>query len=151
MRLLKQFGACDCRSHVFGPFDALPPSPQRAYDSPEAPLEALESVWRGIGIDRAVLVQASIYGPHHRALLAALQRDPKTRRGVALLRHTGGAAELNEFHSNGIRAVRMHWLKHLADDNRSEEQRMVEASAFCERLAPPGWHITLWPNGGSEK
>ena len=144
MRALKEFGACDCHSHVFGPFDEFPPSPQRSYDAPEAPIEELESVWRDIGIDRAVLVQGSIYGPDHRVLLAALQRDPKTRRGVALLDQTVGEAELEEFHSKGFRAVRMNWVHHLlAGSNRSEAARMAEASALCERIAPLVWHIEI--------
>lgn len=144
MRALKEFGACDCHSHVFGPFDAFPPSAQRSYDTPEAPIESLEAVWRDIGIDRAVLVQGSIYGPDHRVLLAALRRDPKTRRGVALLDHTVGEAELEDFHSKGIRAVRLHWVQHLqAYGNRTEAQRIAEASALCERIAPLGWHIEI--------
>lgn len=144
MRLLQESGACDCHSHVFGPFDAFPPSAQRAYDPPEAPLEALESVWREIGIDRAVLVQGSIYGPDHRALLAAIQRAPKCRRGVAVLHHSVAEAELEELHAKGIRAVRLHWVKHLlTDDHRSEAQRMAEASAISERIAPLGWHLEI--------
>jgi predicted TIM-barrel fold metal-dependent hydrolase len=129
---------------VFGPFDEFPPSPPRSYDPSEAPISALESVWSEIGIDRAVLVQGSIYGPDHTALLAALQRDPGNRRGVALLDLTIGEAELDELHSKGIRAVRLHWVQHLlAESNRSEAQRMAEASALCERIAPLGWHIEI--------
>jgi len=144
MRLLEEFGACDCHSHVFGPFEEFPPSQQRSYDPPEAPIEELESVWRDIGIDRAVLVQSSIYGPDHRVLLAALQRDPKTRRGVAILDHSVKEAELEELHTKGIRAVRLHWVQHLlADHNRSEAAKVAKVSALNERIAPLRWHIEI--------
>lgn len=147
MRLLGEFGACDCHSHVFGPFDAFPQSPQRSYDASEAPIEALESVWREIGIDRAVLVQGSVHGTDHRALVSAIQRAPETRRGVALLKSTVEDTELEELHNQGIRAVRLNWVQHLlADGNRSEAERMEEALSLCGRVAPLGWHVEIHIN-----
>jgi 2-pyrone-4,6-dicarboxylate lactonase len=144
MRLLKEFGACDCHSHVYGPFAAFPLSQQRTLEPPEAPLEELESVWTNIGIDRAVLVQGSAYGQDHSALVAALQCAPKKLRGVALLHNTVGHAQLAEFHSKGIRAVRFNWVRHLlGSDSPTQEQRLAAASALCERIAPLGWHIEI--------
>ena len=144
MRLLKEFGACDCHSHVYGPFDAFPLSPQRSFTPVESPLEELESVWTRIGIDRAVLVQGSAYGDDHTALLAALQRGPQTRRGVALLRYTVGGTELAEFHSKGIRAVRLNRVGHLlGDGTRSEMHWMSDVSALCEKIAPLAWHVEI--------
>jgi len=145
MRLLKELGACDCHSHVYGPFGAFPLAPQPSFDATEAPIEELEPVWASLGIDRAVLVQGSAYGDDHRALLAALRCAPKTRRGVALLRHTVGDAELAEFHSKRIRAVRFNWVRHLLGaGTRLEAHTMADASELCERIAPLGWHIEIY-------
>jgi 2-pyrone-4,6-dicarboxylate lactonase len=144
MQRLKEFGACDCHSHEYGPFAEFPLPVQRTFDPPEAPMEELESVWTTAGIDRSVLVQGSAYGDDHSALLAALKCAPKTRRGVALLDHTVEDAQLAEFHSKGIRAVRFNWTQHLLGmDLRLGAQRLTEASALSERIAPLGWHIEI--------
>jgi len=147
MLRLKEFGACDCHSHVYGPLDAFPLSPRRTFDPPEAPIEELESVWTTIGVDRAVLVQGSAYGDDHSALLAALGSAPKTRRGVALLGYSIGDEQLAEFHSKGIRAVRLSWVRHpLRADRLADEQRLADASALAERVAPLGWHLEIHMN-----
>jgi 2-pyrone-4,6-dicarboxylate lactonase len=144
MRLLEEFGACDCHSHVYGPFSSFPLSPQRNFDPPEAPIGELQLIWASIGIDRAVLVQGSAHGDDHTALLGALQRAPETRRGVALLTHTVADTQLAAFHRKGIRAVRLNWISHLLGTRpRSEAQTLTEASALSERIAPLGWHIEI--------
>lgn len=144
MRLLEQFGVCDCHSHVFGPFREYPLSPKRTFDPPEATIEELEDVWKSVGIDRAVLVQGSAHGNDHAALLAALAYSPESRRGVALLASDVTESELSRLHQCGIRATRFNWTHHLlGSDNRSEEQRLREATALLERVAPLSWHVEV--------
>jgi 2-pyrone-4,6-dicarboxylate lactonase len=112
--------------------------------SSRAPIGELQLVWTSIGIDRAVLVQGSAHGDDHTALLGALQRAPETRRGVALLTHTVADTQLAAFHRKGIRAARLNWIRHLLGTRpRSEAQRLAEASALSERIAPLGWHIEI--------
>ena len=144
MRLLEQFGVCDCHSHVFGPFREYPLSPKRTFDPPEATIEELEDVWKSVGIDRAVLVQGSAHGNDHAALLAALAYSPESRRGVALLASDVTESELSRLHQCVIRATRFNWTHHLlGSDNRSEEQRLREATALLERVAPLSWHVEV--------
>ena len=144
MRLLEQFGVCDCHSHVFGPFREYPLSPKRTFDPPEATIEELEDVWKSVGIDRAVLVQGSAHGNDHAALLAALAYSPESRRGVALLASDVTESELSRLHQCGIRATRFNWTHHLlGSDNRSEEKRLREATALLERVAPLSWHVEV--------
>jgi len=144
VRLLEQFGVCDCHSHVFGPFREYPLSPKRTFDPPEATIEELEDVWKSVGIDRAVLVQGSAHGNDHAALLAALAYSPESRRGVALLASDVTESELSRLHQCGIRATRFNWTHHLlGSDNRSEEQRLREATALLERVAPLSWHVEV--------
>jgi len=143
-RLIRDSGACDCHSHVYGPLSAYPLSTQRTFDPPVAPIEELESVWISLGIDRAVLVQGAAYGDDHSALLAALQRSPEARRGVALIHHTIGDGALAELSRNGIRAARVTWVQHLLTDGiRPHADRMDDILALYERIAPLGWHIEI--------
>jgi predicted TIM-barrel fold metal-dependent hydrolase len=132
MKLLNKFGASDCHSHVFGPFACFPLSPARTFDPPESPIEKLEEVWGCLGLQRAVLVQGSAHGEDHAALLAAIQRSPQTRRGVALLGHGVSNETLTQLDLAGIRAVRFNWIHHLLGrDSRSQEQRLAEAACLA--------------------
>ena len=144
MRLFSDSGACDCHSHVYGPFSEYRLSRQRTFDPPLAPIEELESVWMSLGISRAVLAQGSAYGDDHSAMLAALQRSPASRRGVALVNHTIGDSILAEFHRQGIRAARVNWVQHLLiNDVLPRRDRMADIVALYERIAPLRWHIEI--------
>jgi predicted TIM-barrel fold metal-dependent hydrolase len=144
MRLVERFGACDCHSHVFGPFNEFPLSSRRTFDPPESPIERLEEVWKTLGIERAVLVQGSANGNDHRALLAGLARFPDTRRGVALLEADVSDSEITALDAAGICAVRFNWIHHLlAGDGRCEEQRLREAARLLERVQALGWHVEI--------
>ena len=144
MRLLDMRGACDCHSHIFGPYADFPLSPQRTFDPPESSIEQLETVWKELGIDRAVLVQGSAHGDDHRALLTALSRSPKTRRGVALPSADISDSVLTEWSSSGICAVRFNWIRHLlARDVRTEQQRLMDAACMLRRIDGLAWHVEL--------
>jgi predicted TIM-barrel fold metal-dependent hydrolase len=144
MRLVDKHGACDCHSHVFGPYDKFPLSPQRTFDTPQSSIDQLESVWRQLGIERAVLIQGSAHGNDHRALLAAISRSPKTRRGVALLSADVSDSVLTELSRDGICAVRFNWIHHLlAKDPRTAKQRLTEAECMLRRIRGLGWHVEL--------
>ncbi len=144
MRLLQKFGVCDCHSHVYGPFSRFPLSPERTFDPHEAPIEQLENLWQSLGVDRAVLIQGSAYGDNHSALLDAIARAPKTRRGVAVLNHDIADGRLCELHHGGIRAIRFNWINHLlGSDSRSEQQRLAQAAELLDRISPLGWHAEV--------
>jgi predicted TIM-barrel fold metal-dependent hydrolase len=137
-------GACDCHSHVFGPFSFFPLSAARTFDPPESPVEALERIWSTVGIDRAVIVQGSAHGGDHSALLHALSRAPERRRGVALLNNEVSDACLTQFHEAGIRAVRFNWVRHLlARGTQTVSERLKQAALLAERIVDLGWHIEI--------
>ena len=62
-------GACDAHCHVFGPGDKFPYAPNRRYTPEDAPKEMLAALHAHLGIDRAVIVQASCHGTDNRAML----------------------------------------------------------------------------------
>jgi len=144
MRLLEQFGVCDCHSHVFGPFASFPLSPVRTFDPPESPIENLETVWESVGIDRTILIQGSAHGEDHTALMAAIERSPKTRRGVALLSSDVSDETLTKLEGSGIRAVRFNWIRHLLGrDSRPEQERLNDAAKLLTRISRLGWHVEV--------
>ena len=75
--------AADCHMHVLGPFDRYPLAAERAYNVPEATLDAHERMKRRVGLERTVFVQASGHGNDNRAMLAALARSGERGRGGA--------------------------------------------------------------------
>src|SRR3546814_5712008 len=71
-------GACDAHCHVFGPAARFPFAPSRTYTPVDGPKEKLFALHRHLGIQRAVLVQASCHGTdrseEHTSELQSLMR-----------------------------------------------------------------------------
>ncbi len=64
--------ACDAHCHVFGPGHRFPYSGKRTYTPPDAPAERLRALHKLLGIERVVLVQASVHGSDNSAMLDAI-------------------------------------------------------------------------------
>ena len=77
--------ACDAHCHVFGPAAAFPYAPDRAYTPPDAPKERLSALHQILGIERAVIVQASCHGTDNRAMLDAIATSGGRYRGIAIV------------------------------------------------------------------
>ena len=52
-------GACDTHCHIFGPGDKYPFAPDRPYTPPDAGLERFRALQAKLGLERAVIVNAS--------------------------------------------------------------------------------------------
>ncbi|MGL5114175.1 MAG: amidohydrolase family protein, partial [Beijerinckiaceae bacterium] len=61
--------SCDAHCHVFGPAAVFPYAADRRYTPEDAPVEALQALHLRLGIQRAVIVQASCHGTDNRAML----------------------------------------------------------------------------------
>src|SRR4051812_39470137 len=134
-------GAADCHLHVFGPYSRFPLAPDRAYNVPEAPLEAHERMKKQVGLERTVLVQASGHGTDNRALLAALAELGPRGRGVAVVSEKIPRSELDEMHAAGVRGVRLN-LYTFADRHKGEPADLL--AAYQRLVAPLGWHLQLF-------
>ena len=77
-------GACDAHCHVFGPHELFPYHPSSTYHPPDGPKEKLAELHAKLGIERAVIVQASCHGPDNRAMMDALNARPDMYRGVCI-------------------------------------------------------------------
>lgn len=94
-----------------------------------------------IGIERMVVVQASVYGTDNSSLLDSIAELGLGRtRGIAVVDQSINIEELKWMDRAGVRGIRFNaitgrtsveWLPSLA--------RMIE---------PLGWHIQLWINSG---
>jgi predicted TIM-barrel fold metal-dependent hydrolase len=134
-------GAADCHMHVFGPYERFPLAPERAYNVPEAPIEAHERMKREVGLERTVLVQASGYGTDNRALLAALGELGARGRGVAVVGPQTPLAELQRMHKAGVRGLRLN-LYTFAGRHSGDPAALLRA--YERLIAPLGWHLQLF-------
>ena len=132
-------GACDSHCHVFGPGDVFPYHPKRSYTPPDAPYEALKRLHATLGLDRAVIVQATCHGDDNRAMLDAIARAGGRYRGVAMIDGALGDAELETLHEGGVRGVRMSFARHL-----SGPPDFSKVAQIAQRIAPLGWHLVLY-------
>jgi predicted TIM-barrel fold metal-dependent hydrolase len=133
--------SCDCHFHIFGPFDTYPMSPGRAYTSPAALVPDYLAMAETVGLQRMVVVQASIYGTDNAVTLDAIRQFGLHRaRGVAVIDDSFDDAALRTMHDQGIRGVRFN----MVSGNGTPEDQL---EALARRVAPLGWHIQIYADG----
>jgi predicted TIM-barrel fold metal-dependent hydrolase len=69
-------GAVDCHAHVCGPAIEFPYVSERIYTPPDATLETYRSLLKMLQVDRAVLVQPSVYGTDNRCHAGSTKTIP---------------------------------------------------------------------------
>lgn len=129
-------GSCDCHIHVFAAPDAHPFAAGRGYTPPIVTVDDYVGVMAAFGIDRAVLVQPSVYGTDNAVLVEALTRQPERLRGVVVIPPDTPDAELDRLHAAGVRGVRIN--------RRNPGGLPLSAiQALGKRIARLGWHLQL--------
>ncbi len=130
--------ACDAHCHVFGPGDRFPFSPTRTYTPPDSGVEEFFTLQNRLGLERAVLVQASCHGTDNRAMVDAMKRSDGRFAGVAMIDESFTDADLAALHDVGVRGTRFNFVAHLGGaPDLDVFWRLVK------RVAPLGWHIVL--------
>jgi 2-pyrone-4,6-dicarboxylate lactonase len=136
-------GACDCHAHICGPAAIYPYGAERIYTPPDATIDSYRHLLATLGVERAVLIQPSVYGTDNRAMLAALQAAGPGFRGVAVVEPTISARDVEALHHSGIRGVRLN----LVDRREGRNAVPVEiVRALAALIAPFGWHIEFLVN-----
>lgn len=131
-------GTCDAHCHVFGPGDVFPYHPTRSYTPPDASRQQLKKLHDLLGIERAVIVQASCHGPDNAAMMDAIAHSNGTYRGVAVIDESYGEAEFEALDKGGVRGVRFNFVKHLGGaPDISFLKRTVDT------IRDLGWHLVL--------
>ncbi|MCW5223126.1 amidohydrolase family protein [Verminephrobacter aporrectodeae] len=131
-------GACDAHCHVFGPAARFPYSPQRSYEPTDAPAAQLRALHALLGVERAVLVQASVHGHDNRAMLDAIAQSPGNYRGVAMVPASISDAGLQALHGGGVRALRFNFVRRLGGAPDLDAVR-----SLAQRVHALGWHLVL--------
>jgi predicted TIM-barrel fold metal-dependent hydrolase len=131
-------GTCDTHVHIWGPFDRFPVAKGAPYTPPERNKDDLRALHARLGVDRAVIVQTTVYKADNRAMLDAIAASNGAYRGVALIDESFGDAEYQALHDGGVRGVRFGFVKHLGG---IPDLPLVRRTA--DRIAQMGWHLVL--------
>jgi 2-pyrone-4,6-dicarboxylate lactonase len=131
-------GACDAHCHIFGPGDVYPYAPDRSYTPPDAPLSRFKALQETLGLERAVLVNASCHGNDNRVILDAIAQSGGKYRGVANVGERVTDAELESLHACGVRGIRFNFVQHLGGT-----PDLDVFDALVHRIVPFGWHVVL--------
>jgi predicted TIM-barrel fold metal-dependent hydrolase len=137
-------GACDTHVHIWGPFDRFPLAKGAPYTPPERTSDDLLALHERLGVDRAVIVQTTVYKADNRAMLDGIARSNGRWRGVALIDESFDDAGFRALHEGGVRGVRFGFVKHLGG---VPDLALVRRTA--ERIAPMGWHLVLHLDAGN--
>lgn len=131
-------GSCDAHCHVFGPAAKFPYAPNRRYTPQDAPKETLAALHARIGVERAVIVQASCHGTDNRAMLDAVASAPDRYRGVAIVDDSFADSDFEALHRGGVRGVRFNFVRHLGG-----APDLAVFHRVLERIGGYGWHVVL--------
>jgi predicted TIM-barrel fold metal-dependent hydrolase len=131
--------ACDAHTHIFGPDSKYPYSDSRTYTPPEAPLAMFKSLHDKLGIERCVIVNATLHGYDNRVVTDAIAQSGGRYRGVANVNDAMTEKQLQALDEAGIRACRFTFLKRLGG--------VPDLAAFhriTQRAAALGWHVVIY-------
>jgi predicted TIM-barrel fold metal-dependent hydrolase len=131
-------GACDAHCHIFGPANVYPYAPDRTYTPPDAPLARFQELQKTLGLERAVLVNASCHGNDNTVILDAITQSGGKYRGVANVDGSVKDDELKRLHAGGIRGIRFNFVQHLGGTPDLDMFNELVA-----RVRPLGWHVVL--------
>ena len=132
-------GACDAHCHIFGPAAKFPFAEGRSYTPPDAPFESMQVMQATLGIERAVIVQATCHGADNSAALAAIARSDGRYRGVAIVDDSFTDDDFKQLDEGGMRGIRFSFARHIGNAPDFTKVRRI-----VERIAPLGWHVVIY-------
>ena len=131
--------ACDTHFHIFPQGNDHRLTPRRIYTPPVASMDMFQKMSKTLGTSRGVLIQPSVYAEDNTALVNATATAPDTLRGVVTVTPAVTDKELEQFHSAGVRGIRVN----IVDSGGMPFKNLNEAWDFTCRIAGMGWHIEL--------
>ncbi|MCE9640652.1 MAG: amidohydrolase family protein [Betaproteobacteria bacterium] len=132
-------GATDCHAHICGPAARYPYFPERIYTPADALLTDYQHMLATLGVERAVLVQPSVYGTDNTAMLDAMKTAPAKLRGVAVVAEDVSDAELKRMHEAGVRGVRVNIVD--VKDRKAGTLPLAALKKLALKVKPFGWHM----------
>ena len=132
-------GACDSHAHILGPAARYAYSPARVYTPPDCLLPNYMKMLATLGVERAVLVQPSVYGTDNTVMLEAMKAAGNRFRGVAVVAESVSEAELKKLDAAGVRGIRVNIVD--VKDRKPGTLPMDSLKKLARRVAPLGWHM----------
>ena len=136
--------SCDTHTHIFGPASRYPFAANRPYNAPEAPLEAFRALHEKIGVERCVIVNATIHGTDNRVVTDAIAQSNGAYRGIANVNDEMSDKDLEALDKGGIRGCRFAFLKRLGGVGD-----MNKFNRIVHRVAEIGWHVDVYFEPGT--
>lgn len=133
--------SCDTHAHILGPAARYPYSPARVYTPPDCLLPDYQHMLKTLGVERAVLVQPSVYGTENTAMLDAMKAAGNRFRGVAVVSDDISETELRKLHDAGVRGVRVNIVD--VKDRKPGTLLRESLKRLAQRVQPFGWHMEL--------
>ena len=131
--------SCDTHAHVLGPIAHYAYSPARVYTPPDCLLNDYRKMLATLGVERAVLVQPSVYGSDNTVMLEAMRVAGSAFRGVAVVEDDIADAELANLNAAGVRGVRVNIVD--VKTRKPGSLPLAQLTALAKRIAPLGWHM----------
>ncbi|MDP2356825.1 MAG: amidohydrolase family protein [Beijerinckiaceae bacterium] len=128
----------DAHCHIFGPGDKYPFAPDRSYTPPDSGLDKFRALQAKLGLERAVIVNASCHGNDNTVCLDAIAASNGAYRAVANIDDTFTEKEIEELHIGGIRGCRFNFVKHLGG---VPDRRVLQA--VVDRIKNFGWSLDV--------
>ncbi len=130
--------ACDSHAHICGPIARYPYYARRIYTPADTLLPDYEHMLDTLGVQRAALVQGSIYGSDNTVLLEALKAGRGRYRGVAVVEPDVSDQTLRALHAAGVRGVRLNIVD--TKDNKGVLP-MATLLPLAKKIKPYAWHV----------
>ena len=106
-----------------------------------AALQDWQALAQGVGVTRGVCVQPSFLGTDNSLMVSALEANPETLRGVAVVAADIHPNELKALHASGVRGIRLN----LAGvDHDIPEWTRTQTKVHCPRCWRSCQTICLW-------
>ncbi len=128
--------ACDTHVHVF---DTTKYAYQenRSYTPHECNLEDLAKMHKRLGVERAVLIQASVHGIDNSAVLESCRNDLTKKRCVIAVDKNINESQIESFHKKGARGIRLN----LVDKGGMPFESIDQVYKLSKILLNYDWHI----------
>jgi predicted TIM-barrel fold metal-dependent hydrolase len=130
--------ACDCHSHIFGPEAQFPYTPNRSFTPPDALIPEYLTMLNTLGVERSVVVQASVYGSDNRRTASAVKELGLHRaRGIAMVDEDVSKESLRALEACGIRGTRFITTVKGGPS-------LDNLPGVARKIAEFGWHIEMY-------
>ena len=130
--------SCDAHVHVFGPRAKFPFAANRKSTPADAPKETLFAMHKRLGIERCIIVQSIVHGNDNTVVEDAIDAGGGNYLGVALVDINVSDAELKRLATKGFRALRFHFMKHIAGG-----YDVNDVLKLTPRMADVGLHLQV--------